>query len=138
MLLAIPDMMCLQDRNGTYLDGHAEDPRVFLVPPERFLGGKMRDVLPPELAARFQSCIDTALQSGQPGTIEYDLPMWGHIRHYEARVIRCDGDKGLSIVRDITERKRAEQEARVLRDELAHVGRVSLLSTLTGSIAHEI
>jgi C4-dicarboxylate-specific signal transduction histidine kinase len=52
--------------------------------------------------------------------------------------VRCDDDKVLSIVRDITERRRAELQARELRDELAHVGRVTTLAALTGSLAHEI
>ena len=56
----------------------------------------------------------------------------------EARVVRCDDHKVLSIVRDITERRRAELQARQLRDELAHVGRVTTLAALTGSLAHEI
>jgi C4-dicarboxylate-specific signal transduction histidine kinase len=41
-------------------------------------------------------------------------------------------------VRDITERKRAETEIGALRDELAHLGRVTSLEALTGSLAHEI
>ena len=52
--------------------------------------------------------------------------------------MRCDVDKVLAIVRDITERRRAERQARELRDELAHVGRVTTLAALTGSLAHEI
>ena len=62
----------------------------------------------------------------------------GESRYYEARIVRCDADKVLSIVRDITERRRAEIQARELRDELAHVGRVTTLAALTGSLAHEI
>jgi two-component system sensor kinase FixL len=38
------------------------------------------------------------------------------------------------IARDVTERLRAN----ALRDELAHLGRVSMLSVLTGALAHEI
>jgi PAS domain S-box-containing protein len=44
-------------------------------------------------------------------------------------------------VRDITERKQAEENLRrneVLRSELAHVARISSLGTLTASIAHEV
>ncbi len=60
------------------------------------------------------------------------------MRFYEARVVRCDRDKFLSIIRDITERTRAENEVRGLRDALAHVGRVTTLGVMTGSLAHEI
>jgi two-component system sensor kinase FixL len=39
---------------------------------------------------------------------------------------------------DVTERKRTETQAALLREELAHLGRVTMLDALTGSLAHEI
>jgi two-component system sensor kinase FixL len=44
----------------------------------------------------------------------------------------------LSVGLDVTERKQAEIQAAVLRDELAHLSRVTMLDTLTGTLAHEI
>jgi PAS domain S-box-containing protein len=43
-----------------------------------------------------------------------------------------------AIVRDITARKLMESEARKLREELAHITRVSTLGELTSTLAHEI
>jgi PAS domain S-box-containing protein len=45
---------------------------------------------------------------------------------------------GLALVRDITERKRAEETLRQAQAELAHVTRVTTLGEMTASIAHEI
>ncbi len=42
------------------------------------------------------------------------------------------------VVQDITDRKRAEQEAASQRWELAHVSRVSTLGELAGTLAHEL
>jgi PAS domain S-box-containing protein len=39
---------------------------------------------------------------------------------------------------DVTQHKAAEEKAAALRDELAHLGRVNMLSALTGALAHEI
>lgn len=44
----------------------------------------------------------------------------------------------LASVIDITERKRAEQEAREQRDEVFHLSRVASLGQLSGSLAHEL
>jgi two-component system sensor kinase FixL len=44
--------------------------------------------------------------------------------------------RGVSL--DITERNKAEQETQLLRQEIAHVGRVSMMSQLASSLAHEI
>ena len=42
------------------------------------------------------------------------------------------------FIEDISERKRAETEARNLRDDLAHITRVAVLGELTSSLAHEV
>jgi PAS domain S-box-containing protein len=51
----------------------------------------------------------------------------------DGRPLRSDG-----IVQDVTERKRAETEALVLREELAHFSCVATVGELTASIAHEL
>jgi len=50
-------------------------------------------------------------------------------------------ERGLFVVAsiaDISERKRADRELAVQRDELAHLSRVILLAELSGSLAHEL
>jgi two-component system, LuxR family, sensor kinase FixL len=42
------------------------------------------------------------------------------------------------VLRDITERKRAEAHALGLQDELAHVGRLSAMGQMSAAIAHEL
>ena len=43
-----------------------------------------------------------------------------------------------SVSQDITKRKVAEQEVQTLQQEIAHVGRVSMLGQLASALAHEI
>jgi C4-dicarboxylate-specific signal transduction histidine kinase len=47
-------------------------------------------------------------------------------------------DQGVAFVIDLTERKRAEVEAREARSELAHANRVAAMGQLSASIGHEI
>ncbi len=44
----------------------------------------------------------------------------------------------LVSITDISERKRADRESALRRDELAHLSRVALLAELSGSLAHEL
>ena len=44
----------------------------------------------------------------------------------------------LGVIRDITERRRAELESQRLRGNLAHLTRVNTLGALSGSLAHEL
>ena len=54
----------------------------------------------------------------------------------------CDGGETavrmIGVVADITDRKRAEEQALARRGELARVGRTELLGELAGALAHEV
>jgi PAS domain S-box-containing protein len=138
ILKAIPDWIFLLSRDGVFLECQVRDARDLLMPPAEFIGRHVRDVLPPELAARLIDGFAAALRADQPVSIEYSIPIRDEMRFYEVRAVATDNEQILSLVRDITTQKRAERHARELQDELAHAGRVMALGTLTGSLAHEI
>lgn len=50
----------------------------------------------------------------------------------------ADQDLVIASIVDISDRLRAEQEARLQNAELAHLSRVSILGELSGSLAHEL
>ncbi|HKP82493.1 MAG TPA: sigma 54-interacting transcriptional regulator [Pyrinomonadaceae bacterium] len=118
LLNAIPDLMFLLDRDGTYVDYHASNTAALLKPPCEFIGKKYTDVLPPDLAARISWSIVEARQSEKPVRLEYALPVPQGERAYEASIVKCDGDKILTIVRDITQRKQSEQSLKKALDEV--------------------
>ena len=56
-----------------------------------------------------------------------------------AETVDVGGDPCLiTMVRDITERWRAEREVEMQRRQLAHLGRVALVGELSGALAHEL
>ena len=138
ILRAIPDWMFLQTVEGVFLDYHARDASSLLIPPDVFIGKNVRDVLPHPLAETLAQAFVRVGGSEEPETIEYTIGSEDSERFYEASIVPCDGDKVLSIVRDITDRKHAELEAVAQRRELAHLGRVAMLGELTGALAHEL
>src|SRR5204862_6382080 len=52
-------------------------------------------------------------------------------------VVMMDEPCVLVVIRDITERRRAELELQTQRTELAHLSRVALLGELAAALAHE-
>jgi PAS domain S-box-containing protein len=106
ILEAVPDLMFLQTRDGVYLDYHAKDPKDLAVPPEKFLGKNVMDVLPRELATQFLQHFQRA-ELGEPQIMEYELDVNGHHGWFEARIVRS-GDNILSVVRDMSARKLVE------------------------------
>ena len=137
ILSALPDLMFLMTTEGVYLDAHFRNVKDLLVPPEQFIGRSMFDVLPPDLARQFARAMEQVMVDGSAET-DYALTLNGERRHFEARMVQCGADKVLSIVRDVTENKRAQTEAYHSRLELAHVSRVTMLAEITASLAHEL
>jgi PAS domain S-box-containing protein len=112
ILDAFPDLMFVMSESGVYLDYHATDPSQLLVSPQTFLNRNLQDVLPPKLAQEIMSCLHAVAQTDQMKVLEYELPIGGQPHCYEARLVKCGADKILSLVRDITERKQAQEALR--------------------------
>jgi PAS domain S-box-containing protein len=138
ILRAIPDWMFILDADGVFLDYHAKNPEELLLPPHVFLGKTIREVMPPVIANPLAAAMAGALASDEPQKFEYALESDQALHFYEACVVRCDGNKILSIVRDISDRKRAEMDGAIQRRELAHLSRVTTLGELSGALAHEL
>ena len=138
ILRAIPDWMFLMTVDGVFLDYHAREPSHLHAPPSAFLGKRVTDVLPHPIGDMLAHVFARVIMSDEPETVEYTLGAGDDERFYEACIVRCDGDKILSIVRDITKSRRAELEAEAQRREVAHLGRVAMLGGLSGALAHEL
>jgi signal transduction histidine kinase len=117
ILRAIPDLMFVILRDGTYVDYYARDPNALFVPPSTFIGKKVSDILPPPLAELIMDALERACQTDEPIVVEYELPM-GESRSFEARIVQAGADRLLSIVRDVTESKRASELNRDLARRL--------------------
>jgi PAS domain S-box-containing protein len=110
LLNAIPDLMFRFGRDGTFLGYNAPSDKLLFVPPEQFLGRKVSEVLPPALAQQTTQAIAQTLATGETQTFEYELPLDGKRRHWEARMAVSGADEVLTVMREITERKHAEAE----------------------------
>ena len=138
ILRTVPDLMFVLSADGVYLDYHAPSPDALFVPPERFIGRHMRDVLPANLAQTFEGLLRQASTGGEPLSFEYSLPIGGVDRHYEARLVRCDNDTIMCIVRDVTARRHSNEQLQQAHAELAQATRVRSLGELATGIAHEV
>ncbi len=112
ILDALPDVMFIQTIAGVYVDCHFKAERDLLLWPDDFLGKNMSEVLPAQLVDAFLKCFKRAAESGEPVIHEFSLPVKEQTRHFEARMIHYDDDRILTMVRDITESKNAEQSLR--------------------------
>ncbi|HEU4448863.1 MAG TPA: PAS domain-containing protein [Gaiellaceae bacterium] len=116
LLDAVPDLMFRMDRDGTYLEVKGE-PEDLAGPPEELVGSRAHEVLPPEVAGPLVEGIRRAIDTGEGVTGEYTLELNGVPRDFEARIVKA-GDEAVLIVREFTERNRAQTEMKRLHQEL--------------------
>jgi diguanylate cyclase (GGDEF)-like protein/PAS domain S-box-containing protein len=107
---SVPDLMFRLQRDGTITDYHAPKDSSLLVPPKEFLNHILEDVLPPTVAASAREAIKRALITNQMVMFDYEMEIKGETRYYEDRIVPINSEEVLSVIRDITERRRAEMQ----------------------------
>ncbi|AHG91648.1 PAS sensor protein [Gemmatirosa kalamazoonensis] len=125
---ALPDLYFRLSSELRILDYRASSTDRLYVPPEAFLGKRLRDVMPVELCDRF----DEALHDARPGelaTVEYELPAGDEMRDFEARFFPLVDGSYISVVRDITDRKRVERALREREAQLRETQRIARLGS---------
>ena len=138
VLAAIPDTFFRLNRDGFYLDyeqGHDASAGFSITD---CVGSHIRDVLPSEIAARLLDKAHAVLATQHIGSVDYTLTHEDSTRHFEARLVATGADEVLGLVRDISERKRTEEQIRRLAycDSLTGIpNRQAFLETLERELA---
>lgn len=114
LLNAMPDLMLIQKRDGTFVDCHVTDSEILHLPVESFLGKKISEVMPQEIAEKTMFHIETALKVKEIQIFEYQLAYPGRVSYFEARIIASGEDEVISIIRDITDKKKIEKQLEYL------------------------
>jgi DNA-binding NarL/FixJ family response regulator len=94
------DMVFIIDSNLVYIDfvpGVGSEP---LIPPHLFLGKRVDEVLPLDVAHSAVAAIRAALETQELQVINYELWEGDTFRQYECRVAPVGTDEVLAIVRD--------------------------------------
>lgn len=118
-LSALPDLFFEVDRQGRIHDFRAPHPELLAIPPERFLGQRVDELMPPAVAESIKRALEGAEQNeGRtcvgavysldtprgPGWFEPSVAVKGELQGDQTRFV--------VLVRDVTDRKQVEQELR--------------------------
>ncbi|MES2299334.1 MAG: EAL domain-containing protein [Pseudomonadota bacterium] len=133
VLAAIPDTFFRLDQGGHYLDYEQGHDAQASFPGQGCVGRHVREVLPEQIAERLLEQMRAVLDTGHVRSVDYALEQQGTLRHFEARLVTTGHQEVLGLVRDISERKRTEEQIRRLAycDSLTGIpNRQAFLETL--------
>ncbi|HEY9761534.1 MAG TPA: PAS domain S-box protein [Trichocoleus sp.] len=108
MLSAFPDMIFRIRADGTLLDFKAARQEDLYMPPEQFLNQHVQEVLPSPAGTQIYETLQQAVQTDQALSVEYSLELPTGQEYFDARMVRFREDEVIAVVRNISDRKRAE------------------------------
>ena len=131
------------DVNGIFLFMNATAAQRLGGKPEDFTGKTMWDLFPQKHAERQITSIRHAISTRERITETSQTEVNGEIRWYETTISPLDGNNetvsaAIIHARDITEKKRTQDELDTYRQEMAHAERLASLGTLSATAAHEL
>jgi PAS domain S-box-containing protein len=139
-LLALPDLVFRVDREGKYVDFMASPQGENLVDPHQVIGKSIYDDLPIDIsedhAHTKYDAIQQALETQTVQIYEQHIKIVGKLRYEEVRVAPCSNDEVVFFVRDISDRKQAEEQLQRTNQELARATR--LKDEFLANMSHEL
>ncbi len=130
MLQAIPDLFFRLDRDGTVLDCEAGTLSDLFGEAAHLRGRRICDIPVEEVSLKFQAAIQRVRDTDRRASIEYCLDLKGKPQWYEARLLPLMKDQVLVLVRNVSERKRMDEE-------FVRISKLESLGVLAGGIAHD-
>jgi PAS domain S-box-containing protein len=140
---SLPALIAYVDRDQRYVFINRAYEVWFGIDPESARGRPIREVLGNDLYELALPYVARVL-AGEQVTFTPEVTLSrGQRRALEALYVPDRDERGVvrgyfALVVDVTDRKHAELEARQIRDELAHAGRIATMGEMAAALAHEL
>jgi PAS domain S-box-containing protein len=110
LLEAMPDMMFIHNHAGDFMDYYIPEQERTEQSKNDLIGKNIRDVVPPQVAKTILKAHKKAIVSKKMQIREYGIQGPKGMVDYEARTVPLNNHSLLTIVRDITAKKRVDKE----------------------------
>lgn len=129
LLDALPDATFVVAADDTVLDVRAPAGFELSRAPEEMVGRPVRDTASPGLAPFLVQALERARSTGRPQVVEYEIDLPGGRRYREGRLVPY-GDLCLALLRDVTDRREADQLKSAFVATVSHELRTPLTAIL--------
>ncbi|UYP47138.1 Adaptive-response sensory-kinase SasA [Candidatus Lokiarchaeum ossiferum] len=133
LLKNLPDAVFHVSYDTTVIDIFGNE-EVLFQPREHQIGKKIINLIPKDVGFKTKACIEQAIDQKKITSITYSLEIKGEKHYFEARCIPTSQNTVLSVIRDVTELKKAEKKILV---EQLRFEKIESLAVLAGGIAHD-
>ncbi len=144
LIFSIPDLVWLKNEAGVYIFCNSRFERLYGAKEDEIIGKTDYDFVEKELADFFRKNDSLAIAKGSPRINEEEVTYAddGHKELLETiKTPIYTKDRQLigvlGIARDITERRKAEEERRDLETQLRQSQKIEAIGTIAGGIAHD-
>ena len=107
---AFPDLLFRTDRKGIILDYQTSDGKDLYLMRKKVVGKQIGKIFPVNVGKKFDKAIDQVQKKRSIVSIEYSIVKQNNEHRYEARLLPILESQIFIIIRDITDRKRAEEK----------------------------
>jgi two-component system sensor kinase FixL len=147
LFAAAVDAICVIDETGRIMELNAAGEKLFGYSVDELKGQNVSRLMPEPDRGRHDGYIRSFLTSGERHIIGRGREVQGQRRDGSAFPLHLSvGEtpkwlqqrRFVGIMRDLTDQKKVEEEARQVQDRLTHVGRFSVMGEMAAGLAHEI
>jgi PAS domain S-box-containing protein len=134
---AIPDLIFIITREGTFVDFKADHDEKMAISRDQIIGKNIRDAgFPEEYVNLIFHYIEKIIKSGEIQTFEHELMTPEGLGSFECRMVKVSKTELLVIVRNITKSKEFEKELRLKNIVFESSLAANITADVIGNINH--
>ncbi len=121
ILNSIPDLLMIENEKGIYTDVYSGDTDNIIRLKNKFLNKNAEEIFKSDIAEKFVRNRKKCIDSSEMQIFEYSIEQDGIQKHYEARLTRISDGSPVTLIRDISVEKEAEQAYRLSHERFIKV-----------------
>jgi PAS domain S-box-containing protein len=136
LLKANPNLMFMLNMEGRFIDFHPGNNQTLYISEREFLGKRIEEVMPIEIASLGNSYLKLLFQTGKNQVFDYPLQIGSEIKYFQGQLLKNGDSEALLVVSDITPRMILQKELIKAKETAEESDR--LKSAFLANMSHEI